>query len=494
MKNKLLEMKNIVKEFPGVKPLDGVNFDLLPGEVHALLGENGAGKSTLLKILSGVHQKTSGEIYLEGKNVLIKSPRQAQTLGISMVHQELLGVQEMNVTQNLMLGHEKTKLNLIHWKEMHQKSKEVLSQLGINIDVKTPLKNVSIAQRQMIDIAKALLFKSKIIILDEPTSSLTNTEIDRLFSVIDNLRNQGVGIIYVSHRMEELFQISDRITVLKDGKIVDTVDSNKVTRDDLVRMMVGRDIKVLEHKSVPNTEKEYLRVEGLSNKKVNNINFSLYQGEIIGIAGLVGSGRTELAQAIFGLDKIESGNILVNGKQVRIKNPSDAISSGIGLIPEDRKSQGIVGVMPALSNFTLSTLDRFSKGPFLNVKKRKQTVQKGFKDLHVNPPHLDKPIKQFSGGNQQKIIIGRWLGAGSKVLIFDEPTRGIDVNAKSEIYDLMLKYAEQGNSIIMISSELPEILQMSNRILVMREGEIVKELSHHEATEEKVLHYAMGGK
>jgi ribose transport system ATP-binding protein len=492
----ILELKNISKRFYQTEALKNVNFELKLGEVHALLGENGAGKSTLLNILNGVYSPDNGRIIVDGEEVEISHPAKAKILGITKVHQELQLIPELTVSQNIFLGQEPILSfpGTINWSEMNQKADELLRSLDLNISAKEYVKDLSPAQMQMVEIAKALQQKSRILALDEPTSSLTNIEIKKLFEIISLLKSSGTSIIYVSHRLDEVYQIADRLTVLRDGNYIGTYETQNIEKPALIRLMVGRDLlDIMGKKRDHKVGEKVLEVKNLlidQNKKT--INFHLRRGEILGFAGLVGSGRTKLVHSIFGADKDWSGDIYLYGNRVNIKSPKDSVSKGIAMVPEDRKLQGFIGVMSNCLNICLTTLNRFRKVGLINHQLMRKVAKKMVEDLHIRPPDIDQPTQYLSGGNQQKVVLGKWLSNNFKIIICDEPTRGIDVGAKSEIYELMHEMALRGNSIIMVSSELPEILTMSDRVLVMRENEIVGELSAEEATEDKIMLLAMG--
>lgn len=490
----LLEMRGITKIFPGVQALTEVDFDLQPGEVHALLGENGAGKSTLMRILFGVHQKDAGQILINGQEVIIHNPHHAQQLGISMVHQELNLVASMNAAQNIALGREKFSLpGVIKWAAVYNEAQEQLARLGVDINMRTPVRHLSVAQQQMIEIAKALSWSAKVLVMDEPTSSLTPHEIDQLFELLNRLTAQGVGVVFISHRMEEIFSLAHRVTVLRDGRKVASWPVKEVNMSQLVQAMVGRSVNQLFPKVETERGGEAVRVEGLQRHNVlRNISFTAYQGEILGIAGLVGSGRTELARAIFGADPIDSGKVYIKGKPVSLHSPQQAIGHGMGFLTEDRKTQGLVLVMSMESNLALPVYDLLARVGVIRRDKRRQLATDTIERLKIRPPLPDRQARYFSGGNQQKVVLGKWLARETDILIFDEPTRGIDVGAKAEVHQLMNDLARAGKCVMMISSELPEILNMSDRILVMREGRLVVELSRHEATQELVMEYATG--
>ena len=505
-----LELIDISKRFPGVDALQDVTLRIQPGEVHALVGENGAGKSTLLKIMFGIEHKDAGEIRLAGHVVTPRSPSHAQHLGISLVHQELQLIPELNAAQNIFLGREVSYPGwlFVNKGKSQAAARALLGKIGMHaFNVRQPVRLLSTAQRQMVEIAKALYGNAKIIAFDEPTSSLTTVETDLLFDVIRDLRAAGVGIIYVSHRLEEVMTIADRVTVLRDGRLVGSAPIAELDQRAIVRMMVGRRVLEMEESEeqhalaaakAASTEadaarREMLRVVNLSDgKKLKPASFHLYAGEILGIAGLVGSGRTELMRALFGADP-SVGEVYVEGRLVKIRQPSDAIAAGIGLLPEDRKIQGLLRELSVKLNITMPSLERMKVAGFMKSGEINATSRRYVERLNISPPQIDRLVRNLSGGNQQKVVLAKWLCAGSNIVIFDEPTRGVDVGAKAEIYGLMDDLIAQGKSIIMVSSELPEILRMSHRILVMREGAIVKELSRAEATKESIMVYATGG-
>ncbi|MDQ0886486.1 ribose transport system ATP-binding protein [Paenibacillus sp. V4I9] len=496
MTSKLLEMKGISKSFPGVKVLEQVDFTLHRGEVHALMGENGAGKSTLMKILGGIYTKDSGSITVNGNVYDIASPSMAQNLGIVIIHQELNMVPHLTVMENIFLGREFTygKSKLINWRRMRQESHRYLSQLGLNIDPGTLVNELSVGQQQMVEIAKALSMKAEILVLDEPTAALTDREIEALFLVIASLKEKGVGMIYISHRMEEIFRICDQVTVMRDGHYIGTEYIANTTMDHLVKMMVGREIKDRFPKVKVTLGEEKLTVNGLTQKgKLHDISLSVRAGEIVGIAGLMGAGRTELAKALFGVTSIDRGTISINGKPVSIKKPIDAIHAGIGLITEDRKDEGLLLPLSVNDNLALPNLKILSSFGFMNRSKERELSDSMIKKLLIKTPNSEQKVGSLSGGNQQKVVIGKWLATNPQVLILDEPTRGVDIGAKKEIYDLMNELISQGVAILMISSELPEVLGMSDRILVMHEGKISGEFTQEDASQEKIMLSATGG-
>ncbi|HOV31855.1 MAG TPA: sugar ABC transporter ATP-binding protein [Candidatus Hydrogenedens sp.] len=497
MSDLLLEMKDITKRFPGVLALDKVRLEVQYGEVHCLVGENGAGKSTLMKILSGAITLDSGEILLEGKPIQITSPYHAQQLGISMIYQEFNLIPYLSVAENIFLGREPRieKTPLINWKRMYNEAYEVLEQVGLKLDVRVPVAELSIAQQQMVEIAKALSIKAKIIVMDEPSATLTEHELKTLFELIKTLRRQNLGIIYISHRLEELYEIGNRVTVMRDGQYVGTHEVCDVTREDLIRMMVGRELTKEYPKIFLQRGKEKLRVENLTRKGAfQDISFSLYSGEIVGLTGLVGAGRTEVARAIFGADPMDEGKIYVEEQEVKIHSPQEAIKHGIGLLTEDRKNQGLVLSMTVRENITLANLKEITNWIFLDLPKERQVAESYVHDLQIRTPSIEQISQNLSGGNQQKVVLAKWLFTKSRILIFDEPTRGIDVGAKVEIFRLMNRLLEQGVGILMISSELPEVLGICDRILVMHEGNLAGELSREEATQERIMQLATGYK
>ncbi|MED0061176.1 sugar ABC transporter ATP-binding protein [Escherichia marmotae] len=495
MSETFLQMKHITKRFPGVLALNDVQFTLRRGEVHALLGENGAGKSTLMKILSGVYQPDEGEIVFEDQSVSFSEPLSAQRVGITIIHQEFNLFPDLTVEENIFIGREFCKK--IRWrldeKQQRQATIEILQKLNLAISPDTLVADLTVAQQQMVEIAKAISVNAKILIMDEPTAALTETEIESLFRVTRLLKEQGTGIVYISHRLEELALIADRATVMRDGQYINTVDYECVKISDLIAMMVGRDLgNIYPRREALQQRIPVLEVNGLTRKGVlNDIDFTLYRGEILGFAGLMGAGRTELARAIFGADSIDSGTLILNGKEIVIKDISDAIQQGISYLTEDRKKEGLALNLSVERNIMLGNYPEYSDR-FGNVDSHRcqQTSEQQVKALRIKTPHLEQAAVNLSGGNQQKIIIARWVCKDTDILIFDEPTRGIDVGAKLEIYELMNRLVAKGKSIIMISSELPEVLGMCDRILVMRSGRITGELSANEATQEKIMQYA----
>ena len=489
----ILTMEGIDKSFPGVHALDHVNLEVRRGEVHALMGENGAGKSTLMKVLTGIYTRDSGTITYEGKEVEFHGPKEAQEAGIVIVHQELNMMNHLTVAQNIFIGREFMKGGIIDDAKMNEESRKLFEQLGIKIDPTEKMGNLTVGKQQMCEIAKAISHKAKVIIFDEPSAALTEAEIEELFKIIRDLRDKQMGIVYISHRMDEIKVITDRVTVMRDGGYVGTLITKDCTKDDIINMMVGRVIyEDPKTKSmVPPDAPVVLKVEHLNaGKMVQDVSFELHKGEILGFSGLMGAGRTETARALFGADPKESGDIYVNGKKVDIKSPKDAVALGIGYLSEDRKRYGIVVDKSVAENSTMAHLKNFVKGLFIDKKKEEAATQDYIKRLNTKTPGTDQLVINLSGGNQQKVVLAKWLVKDCDILIFDEPTRGIDVGAKSEIYHLMNELVAQGKSIIMISSEMTEILRMSDRIVVMCEGKKTAEIDIADATQESIMHAA----
>jgi ABC-type sugar transport system ATPase subunit len=499
---KLLSMTGIKKAFPGVQALKGVDFELNPGEVMALVGENGAGKSTLIKILAGAHAADEGEIKIRGEIVDIPSPKHAQQLGVAVIYQELELADHLSVAENIFVGREfRNSLGLIDFRRMEKESKKLLDELNVHVDPRTEVRYLNMARKQMVEIARALSMDAQIIIMDEPTSSLPTTtssvvenEVEVLLKVIDQLRQTGKAIVYISHRMDEVFRISDRITVFRDGALVGVRNTQETNVDEIVSMMVGRELEDLYGKPKDiDIGDIVLEVRNLHREgDLKNIHLNVHRGEILGVAGLIGAGRTDMGRAVFGVDPKDSGEIVVDGKPVRVESVRDAIDAGIGLVPEDRKDQGLflgLGVRPNISAGVTSKISRYG---FIQPEKDTQLAQHYINELRIRTPTMEQSTRNLSGGNQQKVVLAKWMAVNPKVLILDEPTRGVDVGAKAEIYHLMHKMVQQGMAIIMISSELTEILGMSDRIIVMREGKMMGELSREEATEEKIMAYATG--
>ena len=489
----ILRAENISKSFPGVKALDNVQISIERGKVHAVLGENGAGKSTLMKILIGMLAPDSGEIYYKGERIKFTSVHDAIKTGLSMIHQELLPFPELSIAENIFMGYEPTSKfpGWINQKEMNKSAALLMNKLGSKVRVTKAMKELSIAEMQMAEIAKAISNKAEIIIMDEPTSALSNREVDILFGIIEELKHQGIAIIYISHKMDEILRISDTITIMRDGKHITTCDKSELDHDQLIALIVGRELNSIFDKKEINPGEVVLSVTELTGAKFKAINFNVRRGEIVGIAGLMGSGRTEIVNAIYGLEKILKGEIIVKGKKVKIRSPRDAIKNSIGLVSEDRKKFGLVLTSSVKHNITISSLRKCSNGPFLNLKKENQIVNEQIQKLSIKTSSPDQIVNFLSGGNQQKIVISKVLLNDADIIIFDEPTRGIDIGAKSEIYKLMTQLVKDGKAIILISSELTEILGMSDRILVIHEGAIKVELSKAEATQELIMKHAM---
>ena len=490
MGESILTMKDVDKSFVGVHALKKAYLELKKGEVHALMGENGAGKSTLMKVLTGIYNKDSGIIIYKNKEVEFSNPKEAQEAGIVIVHQELNMMNHLTVAQNIFIGREFMKGKFIDDKKMNIEAKKLFEKLNININPNEIMGNLTVGKQQMCEIAKAISQKAEIIVFDEPTAALTDSEIEELFKIINDLKENDIGIIYISHRMDEINLITDRVTVMRDGEYVGTLITEDCTKEDIISMMVGRTIYEApkEKSNVSEDAPTVLKVENLcAGKNVKNVTFELKKGEILGFSGLMGSGRTETARAIFGADKIDSGIIYVNDKKIDIKNPIDAVKAGIGYLSEDRKRYGIVLDKTVTENSTLASLDEFINGVFINKKKEKCVCKEFVEKLRTKTASTETTVITLSGGNQQKVVIAKWLVKNCDILIFDEPTRGIDVGAKSEIYSLMNELVAQGKSIIMISSELPEILRMSDRVIVMSEGRITGEIPIEEATQESIM-------
>lgn len=489
----ILTMKDIDKSFPGVHALDHVSFEVKRGEVHALMGENGAGKSTLMKVLTGIYTKDSGTITYEGKDIEFHNTREAQDAGVVIVHQELNMLGHLTVAQNIFIGREFKKGIKIDDKRMNEEAAKLFKRLNIDIDPSETMADLTVGKQQMCEIAKAISHEAKVIIFDEPSAALTEAEIEELFKIIRDLREQNLGIVYISHRMDEIKVITDRVTVMRDGTYVGTLITNECTKDDIINMMVGRVIYE-DPKTESTVSKDapvVLKVDHLNaGRMVQDVSFELRKGEILGFSGLMGAGRTETARAIFGADPKESGDIYINGKKVTINNPQDAVACGIGYLSEDRKRYGIVVQKTVAENSTMACLQNYMSGIFINKKAEKKVAQDYVESLATKTPSVDQLVVNLSGGNQQKVVIAKWLINDCDILIFDEPTRGIDVGAKNEIYKLMNKLASEGKSIIMISSEMTEILRMSDRIVVMCEGRKTGEVRIEEATQEVIMNMA----
>ena len=493
---KYIEFEHVGKTFPGQKALDDVSFSIRKGEIHAIIGENGAGKSTLLNILHGVFPATTGEIRIDGKAVKFAEIADAIDAGIAKVHQEIVSIPDMTVAENLFMGKEPGRYGIIDKKKMNQDTETLLKRLNCNIQPTDRMGDLSTGQKQMVSIAKALEVNATVISFDEPTASLSDKEVETLFGIINDLKEKGITILYISHKMNEIFQMCDRATVLRDGKYIKTIEMAKTTRDEVIQAMVGRDISLFAKRTMPCQKKgtePVLCVDGLCSDLFNQISFNLYAGEILGFFGLVGAGRTEVMRAIFGADPYTKGSVRLNGKEIHCKSPHEAIELGIGLISENRKEEGILPNFDNKDNISLASLKKYMSGIVINDnKKKKNALEKG-KQVGLKPNDPAFMTVSLSGGNAQKVILARWMSTDATVMIFDEPTKGIDIGAKADIYLLMEKMAEQGVAIIMVSSELTEVMGMSDRIIVMRDGEITGELAKEEFSEQNILNYTVEG-
>lgn len=493
---KYIEFEHVGKTFPGQKALDDVSFSIRKGEIHAIIGENGAGKSTLLNILHGVFPATTGEIRIDGKAVKFAEIADAIDAGIAKVHQEIVSIPDMTVAENLFMGKEPGRYGIIDKKKMNQDTETLLKRLNCNIQPTDRMGDLSTGQKQMVSIAKALEVNATVISFDEPTASLSDKEVETLFGIIHDLKEKGITILYISHKMNEIFQMCDRATVLRDGKYIKTIEMAKTTRDEVIQAMVGRDISLFAKRTMPCQKKgtePVLRVDGLCSDLFNQISFDLYAGEILGFFGLVGAGRTEVMRAIFGADPYTKGSVILNGKEIHCKSPHEAIELGIALISENRKEEGILPNFDNKDNISLASLKKYMSGIVINDnKKKKNALEKG-KQVGLKPNDPAFMTVSLSGGNAQKVILARWMSTDATVMIFDEPTKGIDIGAKADIYLLMEKMAEQGVAIIMVSSELTEVMGMSDRIIVMRDGEITGELAKEEFSEQNILNYTVEG-
>ncbi len=492
MEQVVLEVKNVTKRFPGVLALSNVNFRLVKGKVHALMGENGAGKSTLMKIIAGIYQADEGEVFLHDKKVFFNTPKQALMHGISMIHQELSPIMDMTIAENLFLGKEFCKGKFVDYKRMNSEATALMERVGMDLPPTMLMKELTVSQMQMVEIAKALAYDAEIIIMDEPSATITEREIGNLFRIIEGLKDDGRCIVYITHKMDEVFKIADEITVFRDGQYIGTYDADEIDENQLVIKMVNRELTEIYPTRKNQPGEEILKVEGLSQKGVfENISFTLRRGEILGFSGLMGSGRTEVMNAIFGITQPTSGSIYIKGEKIEKPNPRKVISKGIGYVTEDRKGNGLVLDMSVYDNTVLPSLDKLSgKIGFVNKQKAMKVSEEYREKLAIKTPSMQQTVKQLSGGNQQKIVLAKWLLQNPDVIIFDEPTRGIDVGAKTEIYKLVAKLAEEGKAIIFISSEMPEILGMSDRVIVFYEGKQTGELSKEEATQERIMMYA----
>ena len=492
MSDTILKLNNICKRFPGVVALNNINIEFRKGEVHALLGENGAGKSTLIKILTGAHEPTEGTIEYNGQKYGKFEPKQAKDLGISAIYQEFNLVPYLSVAENVFLGAEKKKGMFLDKAHMEKRTAELAESMGIEIDPKAKIKELGVAYMQIVEIIKAISENVNVLIMDEPSAPLTSREIEAMFKIVKTLKAKGITIIYISHRLEELFEICDRVTILRDGEYITTKNVKETTQQELIADMVGRELTNMYPEGRNAVDETVLEVKNLTTSYISNISFKLRKGEILGLGGLVGAGRTETARAIFGADQITSGEILRNGKSVKITSPKEAIAAGIGLLPEDRKGHGLILGMSIRDNTVFSILDKVKNGFILDASKISDTCEGFRKDLKIKTPSIGQKVLFLSGGNQQKVVLAKWLATECDILIFDEPTRGIDVGAKHEIYNLMRDLTKQGKSIIMISSEMPELFGMADRVIVMYEGEIKGELAREEFDQERMLTMASG--
>ena len=485
--NYILTLKNITKEFPGVKALDDVTINIERGTIHGLVGENGAGKSTLIKVLAGIYQPNKGEIILDGKPCRFNSPIEARRAGISVVHQEIKLAEPLSVAENMFLGNVQLKNGLVDWKGMRRRAREIVEDLGMDIDINAQVSSLTVAKKQIVEIMHAINNNSRILIMDEPSAVLTDRELEVMFRIVKQLRDKGITIIYISHRLDEIFGLCSNVSVLRDGRHIDTIPVASIDRQGLINMMVGREMGQEYPKEVGNGGGTILEVKNLSRGILQDISFEVKSGEVFGISGLVGAGRTELARAILGIDKPESGEVYVRGKKVHYRTFADAIRDGLGLIPEDRKLQGLVQIMSVKRNTTLVNMKRVLRAGVISSSLEEELSKEYADKLHVVTPSMETEVQYLSGGNQQKVVIAKWLFQNSEILFLDEPTRGIDVGAKVEIYRLINRMAKEGKTIIMISSEMPELLGMCDRIMVMHEGHKMGELNAAEATQAKIM-------
>ncbi|MCL2767986.1 MAG: sugar ABC transporter ATP-binding protein, partial [Synergistaceae bacterium] len=488
----LLEFRHISKNFPGVKALEDVSLDLNAGEVHVIVGENGAGKSTLMKILSGVYQADEGELVLKGKPVHKNSPKISEQLGIAMIYQELSLTSELSVASNIFLGHEIHRGPFLNKKEMEKRTVELLRSIGVNVPPHTLIKNLSIAQQQMIEITKALSKNARIIVFDEPTSSLTDSEVKELFRIISGLKEKNVGMFYISHRLEEIFEIGDRVTIMRDGKKISSTNISDISMEKIVEGIAGRKIENIYPRTICSKGEVRLEINDLSGERFKNVSLKAHSGEIVGIAGLVGSGRSEVMKAAFGIDHYNSGSVFIKGVKMPRGNPQKVSRTGIAFLPEDRKNEGLALSLSIRENAVISALKRLNPFGVIQRRKERAEVQKYVQNLEIATPTLEKLTKFLSGGTQQKVVLAKWLITHAHTFVFDEPTRGIDIGSKSSIYSLMDELVKQGAAVIMISSELPEVLGMSDRIYVMAQGRIAGELDRQDATQHEVIELAFG--
>lgn len=491
MKQPLIELKGVSKVFPGVKALDSIDLEIQPGEIHGLIGENGAGKSTLIKILTGAYRNDAGKIFVEGKETIIQSPKYAMELGINAIYQELNIMPDLKVVDNIFMGREiktNNKKGMLDIKKMTEKARVLLKELGQDIDPMMNIAELGMGHQQMVEIAKSLCIDTKLLIMDEPTSSLSEREVRELMKTIKGLKEKGIAVVFISHRLPEIFEICDRVTVMRDGKKIKTLNIEELTEDELIKLMVGRSLEQQFPKIKTEIGEEVLRVENLKKEGVfENISFNLRRGEILGMAGLVGAGRTEVVRAIFGADPIDDGKVYIRGKEVKIKSPRDAMNNGIAFLTEDRKSQGLILGNTIDFNMSISCYEKFKSNGLLNSKEIKKSAEENIRKLKISPPNPSFLAGQLSGGNQQKVVIGKWLNTDADIFIFDEPTRGIDVGAKVEVYNIMNKLVSEGVAVIMISSELPEVIGMSDRVIVMSEGKLTGEINREDLSQENIM-------
>lgn len=490
-KSPVVRMKGVSKEFPGVLAVDKVDLDLFPGEVHALVGENGAGKSTLMKLLSQVQEPTNGEIEVSGRKVEFHGPRHSQSLGIAMVYQEFALAPHLSVAENLYMGREPGRFGIVNRRAEDSNAQDLLRRVGLDLNPSKLVAGLTVAEQQRVEIAKALAIDAKVLVLDEPTAALTEREIDELFNVIRDLTSRDIAVLYISHRLDEIFEIADRATIMRDGQVVDTLPVTELDEEKLIKLMVGRDIEDLYPKHDLEIGEVLLSVEGISREGVlQDCSFDLRAGEILGFAGLIGAGRTELARAVFGADPIDAGKIYLDGKEIQPKSPQEAIDAGIGYLTEDRKGEGLALQLAVDQNITLANIP--GGWGFISLAEEKSVAQRHKEQLDIRTPSLRRSVQVLSGGNQQKVVVAKWLETRAQVLFFDEPSRGIDVGAKAEMFGLMSNLAEEGEAIVLISSYLPELLNMCDRILVMREGHVAGVLDREEFSEERILSLATG--
>ncbi|MDC7291395.1 sugar ABC transporter ATP-binding protein [Blautia schinkii] len=492
MSEYVLELKGITKIFPGVKALNNVHFQLKPGEVHALMGENGAGKSTFIKVITGVHKAEEGEMFLNGERVDFRGPKDAQAAGIAAVYQHPTSYPHLTVAENIFMGHEIIKHKMIQWKAMNVEANKLLAQLDADFDATAEMGNLSVAQQQMVEIAKALSTNARIVILDEPTAALTRSESEKLYKIVDKLKEEGVSVIFISHRFEDMYRLASRVTVFRDSQYIGTYDVNGITNADLIKAMVGREISDLFPKPVVEIGEEMLKIENFSRLGYfKNVSFNVHAGEIVGLTGLVGAGRTEVVESVCGITQKDSGKLYLEGQEVHIKQPSDAMEKGIILLPEDRQKEGLIMSWGLGRNVTLPTISQYAKKGINDEKKERDLAKQLLEEVDTKAVDIFQPASSLSGGNQQKVVVAKALSQEMKVVIMDEPTKGVDVGAKAEIYAIMGELAKKGYAIILISSEMPEILGMADRIIVMCGGRKTGELSREEATQERILELAM---